>query len=109
LSGKAIRKPFDRTRVKECECSVKVFNSSVENRVEKNAARLGIARPAKAYFTLHYFWAIYSQGEIIPAAGFFLAAYVPAKMKFTFTDLFKSGKTFLRGSNPSTSEAEARA
>jgi hypothetical protein len=36
----------------------KVFNSSVENRVEKNVLRRGIAPLAEAYFTLHYFCAV---------------------------------------------------
>jgi hypothetical protein len=95
LSGEAIRKPFDPTRIKECECSVKVFNSSVENRVEKNAARFGIARPAKAYFTLHYFCTIYYQGEIISAAGFFLAGLSPNQNEIYVHRFVQIRKNFL--------------
>jgi hypothetical protein len=59
-AAKQFESHLTEQELKKCECSVKVFNSSVENRVEKDAARLRIARPAKAYFTLHYFCAVCS-------------------------------------------------
>jgi diacylglycerol kinase len=46
--------------MEKCEWLVKVFNSSVENHVEKSASRLEIVRQAKDYFTLHYFCAVCS-------------------------------------------------
>jgi hypothetical protein len=39
------------------ECSVEVFNSSVENRVEKAHSEIEIARQDRAYSSLHKFWA----------------------------------------------------
>jgi hypothetical protein len=39
------------------ECSVKVFNSSVENRVEKARPKIEIARQYRAYCSLHNFGA----------------------------------------------------
>jgi hypothetical protein len=48
FESKAIQKPFVRRRLAKCEWIVKVFNSSVEIHVEKDAARLRITRPARA-------------------------------------------------------------
>ncbi len=59
----AIVAPFLRLRIENYECCVTVFNSSVENRVEKARAAIENTREYGAYCSLHKSCASESQRE----------------------------------------------
>ena len=86
------------------ECCVKVFNSSVENFVEKGLRMPKLSTRTKAYSSLHQYCAAVREREIFFAKKFYCVAAVP----FLGTENPENGKVCRKMGRASTSAAACR-